>query len=99
MKKRNFYYIDPFGVTNRNDNIFNSWIIFYNKRLDKLPKNWKISTTTHPIQADSCNCGIFVIKFIEKIINNGHIDLFETSLSAMHSIRLEIANAIQNFKA
>ncbi|XP_043987593.1 uncharacterized protein LOC122839739 isoform X2 [Gambusia affinis] len=51
---------------------------------------WTCDTVKHPKQQDSTSCGVFSLKFAEKILSKEVVD-FPVSNEAVYSMRLEIA--------
>lgn len=75
VNKQKFTYIDPFGAKRKTAqhylSIFLNTILKYNilHRTNIPLSGWRILLPQHKIQKDIYNCGIYVLMFIEKIVN------------------------------
>ena len=97
IKKKLFLSIDPQKYKSHLLDIhFNSWLQYYESQGYLQSTIWKKIAIDHPIQTDTCNCGVFVMLLIEQYIQNGKIS-FNTN--NMHVHRLKIAETIKNFSS
>ena len=97
MNERKFFLLDPLKATSTNLEVsYNSWLTYYNQRVDHDLNLWKLETLDHPTQNDYFNCGIFVINFIRLYILTGKIQ-FSTDQSCLMATRLEVSKKIQEF--
>ncbi|XP_035999447.1 sentrin-specific protease 2-like [Fundulus heteroclitus] len=51
---------------------------------------WTCGTVQHPVQTDSTSCGVFVLKFAEKLLRREEM-FFQTNPTAINELRREIA--------
>jgi len=94
VKKKLFLSIDPQKYKSDLFDIYiDSWLHYYESRYSKNA-SWRTMTIDHPIQTDGCNCGVFVMLFIEHYITKGKIG-FETN--NMYDHRLKIAEKLKQF--
>ncbi|RNA05119.1 hypothetical protein BpHYR1_001537 [Brachionus plicatilis] len=68
--------------------VFNKWCKFW--KFDSNP--WAHRIVPHSVQRDSINCGVFVCKFLQIILDGSSDLLFDTSL--LTEIRSEIKETI-----
>ena len=102
INKEEFILLDPLvKSTPLADGCFESWCTYYNNRKHKREIKWSLKHVDHPIQTDHFNCGVFVIRFIEKYLKN-QVDNnqihFDTSVVNLECDRLLISSAIESFK-
>ena len=103
MIRYRFILLDPLHkISPIVDNAFKSWIKYYNSRshststsVDQTNLEWEIHHVDHPLQSDSYNCGVFVIHFINKYINNNAKIDFDNSSTSLACDRQLIASTIQ----
>ena len=99
--KEEFILLDPLvKCTPLADRCFESWCTYYNNRKNKREIKWTLKHVDHPIQTDHFNCGVFVIRFIEKYthqVDSNQIH-FDTSPFNLECDRLLISSAIESFK-
>ena len=80
------------------DSAMQSWIKYYESRLDHRTIEWSIKQVDHPIQTDSINCDVFVIRFIELYILHSKIH-FQTTAESLEIDRSNIAKSIIYFNS
>lgn len=78
MRTKIFTFLDPQGSTLEKATMYLAYFINavihycqFKKKDTKLSQNWRLNKSLkHPIQTDTFNCGIFILMFAEKLINN-----------------------------
>ena len=102
INKEEFILLDPLvKSTPLADCCFESLCTYYNNRKHKREIKWSLKHVDHPIQTDHFNCGVFVIRFIEKYIKH-QVDTnqihFDTSVVNLVCDRFLISSAIESLK-
>uniref|UniRef100_A0A1B6KCX7 Ubiquitin-like protease family profile domain-containing protein n=1 Tax=Graphocephala atropunctata TaxID=36148 RepID=A0A1B6KCX7_9HEMI len=88
IKEKQFSYIDPmYDLTQCNSphikamttRTFDNLLVFLssqtNEHIEDLKEGWTVVQHDHPVQKDAYNCGVFVMYFMEQLMNNDKIAL------------------------
>nr|XP_024660216.1 uncharacterized protein LOC101473401 [Maylandia zebra] len=86
-------YLDPLGETKQGiQNCLESTRAFMRKKGCNVSR-WTCDTVKHPKQVDATSCGVFALKFAEKILRKESID-FPSTKKAINTHRLQIATTL-----
>ncbi|XP_025763981.1 uncharacterized protein LOC109202383 isoform X2 [Oreochromis niloticus] len=86
-------YLDPLGETKQGiQNCLESTRAFMRKKGCNVSR-WTCDTVKHPKQLDATSCGVFALKFAEKILQKESID-FPSTKKAINTHRLQIATTL-----
>ncbi|XP_019216235.1 sentrin-specific protease 1 isoform X1 [Oreochromis niloticus] len=86
-------YLDPLGETKQGiQNCLESTRGFMQKKGCNVSR-WTCDTVKHPKQLDATSCGVFALKFAEKILQKESID-FPSTKKAINTHRLQIATTL-----
>ncbi|XP_026026956.1 uncharacterized protein LOC113024268 isoform X2 [Astatotilapia calliptera] len=86
-------YLDPLGETKQGiQNCLESTRAFMRKKGCNVSR-WTCDTVKHPKQVDATSCGVFALKFAEKILRKESIDFLSTK-KAINTHRLQIATTL-----
>ncbi|CAI5654760.1 unnamed protein product [Oreochromis niloticus] len=86
-------YLDPLGETKQGiQNCLESTRAFMRKKGCNVSR-WTCDTVKHPKQVDAASCGVFALKFAEKILRKESID-FPSTKKAINTHRLQIATTL-----
>ncbi|XP_039461828.1 uncharacterized protein LOC120435772 isoform X1 [Oreochromis aureus] len=87
-------YLDPLGETKQGiQNCLESTRAFMRKKKGCNVSRWTCDTVKHPKQLDATSCGVFALKFAEKILQKESID-FPSTKKAINTHRLQIATTL-----
>ncbi|KAL4006254.1 cortactin [Sarotherodon galilaeus] len=92
-QEKKLLYLDPLGETKQGIQIcLESTRAFMRKKGCNVSR-WTCDTVKHPKQVDTASCGVFALKFAEKILRKESID-FPSTKKAINAHRLQIATTL-----
>ncbi|XP_057710147.1 uncharacterized protein LOC130927999 [Corythoichthys intestinalis] len=93
LHERRAVFVDPMGETETKTKRGLDTTRAFMRTKGCNVSRWTCSTLTHERQKDSTSCGALALKFAEKILNGGELNI-KTTQSAVNKLRLDIATSL-----
>ncbi|XP_041825134.1 sentrin-specific protease 2-like [Melanotaenia boesemani] len=83
-------FLDPLGESKKNIKQCLEITRAFMRRKGCSVSRWTCDTVEHPKQPDSTSCGVFALKFAERVLDKEPVD-FPASRQAVNKLRFDIA--------